>query len=107
MSWYKMNLITEKKGDLWKCNYCGFKKWQKHIGSRGSCAKCGTMEIYDEPNINIYGTWVPKKKKIYCPHCNVKLNYVPKKGHPLSKLSVDLKRDDGDVLKACPNNCKE
>lgn len=107
MGWRKLNIVTQKKGDQWECTYCGYKKWQQHLGSRGICKKCGTMEDYDKPNANIYGTWTPKKRKTYCPYCKDKLRFVPKKGHPLSKLAVDLRKNDGHVLKACINNCSE
>ncbi len=52
----------------------------------------------------VEGCWSSKKITSHCRLCGKKLERVPVKGHYNSKY-WELKRDDGQILVCCPNNC--
>ena len=116
----KQNLVTLTDGcgcyDKFKCLNCG-----KEIRIYGICrtrthpgpcyvGKAKYEEVMEQRKAKIvasgevYGTWSTEDCPHKCGKCEAIMILCPREGHPNSKFWVH-ERDDGMVLKVCPNNC--
>jgi len=124
--WEKQNLVTQSKGDQWKCSHCGYKFWSCRLGANDStCPKCDCLAGLEHPvemsGKPLGGWYAPAAEKAYdslvelraaessrpsCAGCRGPLVIVPRTRHPLSDL-WRLERQDGLALMCCAGDCKE
>ena len=58
----------------------------------------------NKTDYEVEGCWSDNKITSHCRLCGKRFVQVPKEGHYNSRY-WKLKRDDGQILVCCPNNC--
>jgi len=112
----KKNLVTkvDKVGcyDERACINCGktLKIYSLEVPRRvyGKCRVKPEREvaIRQQQASTVYGVWSLPRHNSRCAWCNSVLVKCPKEGHPNSQY-LGLAKDDGCILKVCPNGCPE